>query len=258
MKQLTLIVLLVFVVAFGGYAQATQGGGLYLNNSSAENTLVIGNKSTGEGTGVYAEGTGTVTNATIANNQQVAASRFDAPVKVGDVAGGGVVFYVDEGTRAVYVVSPSEDNDKAWGKYGVTNSLAVDLYDGSENTKAIVDSQVVIAQISYNFNGGGTATIPADTLKYATQWCVGLSDGGQTDWYLPAREQLKQLFAVKAEVNAKLSTMAGATSLGNGYYWSSSEEGSYSAWYVFFDTGEVNIGEKINRGGVRAIRQYNY
>lgn len=251
MKQIIFLTLIALLGTSSNIlAQGSQGGGLYLDNGKLENTLVKGNKSKGDGTGVYANESSSITNATIVENNS------GVDLSIGESYGGGLVFYKDEKTRTAYIVS-MEESDEKWGKYGVINSRSGDYSDGKKNTEALVDSQVIIPQIDYKFNNGGTATIAADTLQYAVQWCVKQNEGGFSDWFLPAREQLKQLYVAKPLINATLSGL-GKTLLGNTYYWSSTEDDAYNAWYVFFDTGEVNTGEKSNVGRVRAIRAVGY
>ena len=67
---------------------------------------------------------------------------------------------------------------------------------------------------------------------------------GYSDWFLPNKEQLHQLYLNR-------SFLVG---IGNTVYWSTSEGDEESAWAENFATGERLVGNKKNGSRVRAIR----
>ncbi len=95
--------------------------------------------------------------------------------------------------------------------------------NGADNTDAIV------AQV----NGGNTA-------NKAAIICDNLTEGGKTDWYLPAKDELKCLMDNKDTIGGFLmhnkDTIGGF--LAPSGYWSSTESNANSAWSQFGATGK--------------------
>jgi uncharacterized repeat protein (TIGR02543 family) len=103
--------------------------------------------------------------------------------------------------------------------------------------------------------------------KYpAFKWCDDYTDDGadNSEWYLPAKDELDQLYTVKDYVNAaveKITVDGGtATKLGTGSYWSSSEGYYNHAWYQRFsdgNQGSYTYGDyKDLTYSVRAVRAF--
>ncbi len=67
---------------------------------------------------------------------------------------------------------------------------------------------------------------------------------GYSDWLLPNKEQLHQIYIHR-------SSLAGIDAT---YYWSSSESDASKAWAQDFTTGEQLDGNKTNTGRVRPVR----
>ncbi len=271
MKKTTILIALFVLLLQGGQllGQATQGGGAYVDNASVTSSVVTENEARGEGTGIYTAGSSTLVNNTVADNAQ---KGMPFSKKVGETFGGGIIFFVDEVARRVLVVSPTEapnnvrDFYKTWGECGQDIAAASNLNDGAANSAAIIAAQVITRAIDACTDNQRAAeanhccqscTLPADTARRAAHWCHESEAAGQTDWFLPSREELKRLYVAKSVVNEAL-TSAGADALGSGYYWSSTQANAYEAWYVFFDNGETNTGVKSNVANVRPIREYRY
>ena len=270
------IFIILFVPLLGGqvFGQPTQGGGAYVDNASITSTVVTGNDAVGEGTGVYAAGSSSLVNNTVADNRQHG-SPFAK--KVGEVFGGGVVFFVDEIARKALIVSLTEAPSnvrnfyRTWGECGQNILAASDVNDGKQNSAAIIAAQVITPDIDARRDNSKAAAyaaagnnvpginnkMPADTARRAAHWCYELAAAGQTDWFLPSREQLKRLYVAKDAVNVALTAQS-ATLLNSGYYWSSTQANACEAWYVYFDNGETNTGVKSNAANVRPIREYSY
>jgi hypothetical protein len=69
---------------------------------------------------------------------------------------------------------------------------------------------------------------------------------GYSDWFLPNKEQLHQLYLNKSAVGGILDT----------YFWSSSESDANSAWAEYFFNGKQVAGSKLNGSCVRAVRAF--
>ena len=138
-----------------------------------------------------------------------------------------------------------------------------------------------------------TADMVADgnsTVYPAAHFCNDLSTGGQTDWYMPAKNELDVCYfnlkptttanntgANAGGINANavpartviytsgtpaqtsasaFITSTGAEAFANGFYWSSTEFASNSTQYCqYFNTGQLAKNSKNNSYLVRAIRR---
>jgi hypothetical protein len=105
---------------------------------------------------------------------------------------------------------------------------------------------------------GGSYVGYADT--YAAKYCQDMVYGGHSDWYLPAKDELK--FVLYNQSNCKAGNSACNTT-GNiipGFivyiYWSSTEYSDTSTWYQFFDFGGQGRTAKTNYYIARCIRKY--
>ncbi len=154
---------------------------------------------------------------------------------VGDTGpAGGTVFY-DKGDyindwRYLEAASSDQATTYAWGGSGTAiGGTGTGIGSGEANTAAIV------AALQDN---GGTV--------YAAKICDELNEGGFTDWFLPSKDELAELYDQKTTVGGFSSSD----------YWSSSEYDSTNAWRQTFASG-YQIG--IYRGldyRVRAVRAF--
>lgn len=157
--------------------------------------------------------------------------------EIGDAGpGGGIVFYVNEDGTSGLEVAPEiqrvapwcEDNIDISGVYNISNSSEADAQTGAENTAAIVtecaDPRLSAALV---------------TTQYV--W-----PNGQTDGFLPNKEELELLFDQSGVV----------TGFPNGGYWSSSEFSYVGAWAQLYPTGRQFIGAKYTAHLVRAVRAF--
>jgi hypothetical protein len=69
---------------------------------------------------------------------------------------------------------------------------------------------------------------------------------GYSDWFLPNKEQLHQLYLNRNAVGGIEDT----------YYWSSSESDVNNAWAEYFFDGKQVAGSKANGSCVRAVRAF--
>lgn len=96
--------------------------------------------------------------------------------------------------------------------------------------------------------------------KYpAFKWCDEYTDASDnSEWYLPAKDELEQLYSVKEAVNAAIEKSGIATSLSTGhYYWSSSQYyGNFEAWTQSFSAGDQYGNPKDIARSVRAVRAF--
>ena len=135
-------------------------------------------------------------------------------LSIGDYHQGGVIFYLSgNGGGLICDIADiaSTLNQVEWGC--VNDSLAgaasTSIGGGFSNTTDII-------------NG-------CNEVGYAAEICYNLTNGGYSDWYLPSKDELNEMYINKTIINA--------TSISNGgyalnisddddEYWSSSQEGS--------------------------------
>ena len=181
------------------------------------------------------------TNASgIPNSQQlgVAQVSFQSTVtpppvfKIGQSYQGGIIFYIDSSKQHGLIAAPSDQSAGIQWDNGtqpndpITGATGTAIGTGLANTNAIIKAQ-----------GAG---------NYAASLCHNLNLGGYTDWYLPSRDELNQLYFNQAVVG-------GFTSY---YYWSSSEFDSNLAWYQNFGSDGQDGNFKYFTLAVRAVRAF--
>jgi hypothetical protein len=193
------------------------------------------------------------------------------PTTIGQAYGGG--FYAGKinvsGTQYYLIVAPKasgENSSRAWGVYGVTTGIT-SVINGPTNS----------------------ASLAAFGASYqAAVFAEGLTIGGYSDWYLPAKNELEVLYYfLKPTTNAN-STASGSnanavspepistnytsgspaqTSAGIGFrdgeanafdsdfYWSSTEYDDVDAWRQGFTVGGQGSYLKLGSAYVRAVRR---
>ena len=85
----------------------------------------------------------------------------------------------------------------------------------------------------------------------AAQLCDALSHNEFTDWFLPSKDELHQIY-----LNLRQYAVGGFS---DGYYWSSSDSDSDYAWYEYFNNGYQfgdEGGSKAAGMSVRAVRAF--
>ncbi len=86
------------------------------------------------------------------------------------------------------------------------------------------------------------------TWNDAIATCQKLVAGGYSDWFLPDKDQLNQLYLQKSVV--------GGFPGGIVHYWSSSEVSEEGAWCGYFHDGDQSMDLKSNALRVRAVRAF--
>ena len=96
----------------------------------------------------------------------------------------------------------------------------------------------------------------------AIRWCNNYTDAsGYSNWDLPNKEELNQIYMVKNAVNAAIEKITAgggtATKLGTGWYWSSSQTNlDFYVWYQRFSDGNQSFTGKVDTISVRAVRAF--
>jgi hypothetical protein len=168
---------------------------------------------------------------------------------------GGIVFYIDE-TGEHGLVAALEDITEGsnmglygtpegfeWGCYGTSVATAYQnlaIGTGLENTEAIV------SQNCQTVNGG--ITVAQATLNYATE--------GFTDWFLPSRYELEEMYNSIGGGGAE-GNIGGFETNDYAIYWSSSESNNNYAGVVSVSNGGTPTNRtKYDSLRVRAVRAF--
>jgi len=138
--------------------------------------------------------------------------------------------YIDYSGYKLYI-HPSDFGTKVWGGEGtVTN--ATSTVNGAWNTSEIVDTL-----------GEG---------DYAAYVCYSANAYGYDDWYLPAKDQLVEMYNKRNDVvNSGIDEW---NDFGDLCYWSSTEDNASYAWVVNFVIGYVYSYVKDVSIYVRPVR----
>ena len=170
-------------------------------------------------------------NATLQDVSLFVDGNGDNNLAIGQSYQGGIIVYLDStGQHGLIVATADQSEGIQWynGSYMVTGATGTAIGTGSANTDAIISVQ------------GPTET------SYAAGLARDYNGGGYTDWYLPSKDELNQLYVNRAVIG-------GLTEYD---YWSSTELGIFIAWRQFFYYGFQYSFFKFNTFSVRAVRAF--
>lgn len=138
--------------------------------------------------------------------------RTDGQFSIGQSYGGGIIFYLD-GTGAHGLIAATADESylPIWGCTGMSIATNTVIGNGQENTSAIVA-------------GCGMTGI-------AAKICNDLVLNGYTDWFLPSKDELYQMYLQRTAIGGFFPVE----------YWSSSEVDVESGWSRAFYNGSSLI-----------------
>ena len=159
-------------------------------------------------------------------------------LSIGQIYQGGKIAYIDASGLHGLIAAPSDQEQAPWGCAGTSSggAIATAIGYGSSNTIYIMNS----------CSQGGIAA----------RLCGDLVLGGYSDWYLPSKDELNQLYINRVAIGGF------ATNPEEAFYWSSSEylEGIvpylYSWEQNFASGGQYNDENKSNICKVRAVRSF--
>ena len=184
-----------------------------------------------------------------------------APIAVGDVYGGGRVFYIFQSgdlgyvagqTHGLIAATVNQSSGIRWnnGSNITTGATGTAIGTGLSNTNTIITIQ-----------GAGSYA-----AKICADYTVTVGQVTYDDWYLPSKDELNKMYAnIGIGIPARASSdpmynIGGFTINHPTAYFSSSETGAGNAWYTFFENGTHYPGgynsEKTTLSNVRAIRTF--
>ena len=173
-----------------------------------------------------------VTTKTVASQSALNAQSVRAHY-IGEHFGGGIIFYIDQsGKHGLIAAFADFEEASVWSRKDTINGVkATALGKGLVNTNKIFKTQ-------------GAPQYEADS--YAANECLGLQENGYQDWYLPAKDELNELYKQK-------NAVGGFTLFA---YWSSSEADASTAWFQNFGSGEQSTELKIASYALRPVRKF--
>ena len=169
----------------------------------------------------------------------------------GAIADGGetvtVSGTVDINTFGTYTITYTATDTS--GNVGTaTRTVTVELAVGDPHQGGII--------FWLDGHGGGLIAAPADhpseaSWNSATEICANLTIGTYSDWFLPSKNQLNQMYLNK-------DAIGGFYEPWNRYYWSSTEDDNDSdfAWFQYFGGGQQSQVAKWQTMDVRAVRAF--
>jgi hypothetical protein len=172
-------------------------------------------------------------------NNTIELNPFDCPqpqIQIGDQHAGGIVFYIDEtGEHGLVAAIQDLEETYQWGCSGTSISGAdgESIGTGFQNTLDIASgcSETPIAA--------------SEALAYESE--------GYSDWFLPSKDELLEMYNTIGHGGSQ-GNIGGFE---NTWYWSSSETNYIFAWFVYFQSGVVDLsGYKNYTGRVRVIRAF--
>jgi hypothetical protein len=235
----------------GNAATATTAGNITATTNttltSLTNLATVGTITSGvwSGTAVAVEKGGTGLTAAGTSGQVLTSTgsgtlTWSGTHYIGETYGGGKVFYVyDNGKHGLIAATSDQSTGIRWygGSHTNTRARGDGVGAGLKNTAIIIANQ-------------GTVDGSAFAATVCNEYSVTETVGGITtiygDWYLPSKHELNLLYLQK--------TVVGGFADGN--YWSSTEFGSFDAWYQYFGSGFQYGANKGLTFYVRAIRAF--
>jgi len=163
---------------------------------------------------------------------------------IGELFGGGVVFYVNEDRQHGLICSMVDlSSSKEWSNISTSYVLGSSMWNGQSNTTDIIE------QSGHN---SSAAKLCDDYVN---------SDYGTeifTDWYLPAIFEFEKLYYSIYEINKVIETDGNplTTGLENSYYWTSTENTSDWSYVFYIYDGNKYLKSKVLTLNVRSIRAF--
>jgi hypothetical protein len=176
------------------------------------------------------------TDAAAPNYDPLANTDDGSCIAIGSTYQGGIVFWLD-GNGGGLIAAPTDQSSGAqWGCFGtnITGADGTAIGTGNQNT--------------IDIEAGCTA------YGTAADICANYTDGTYSDWFLPSKDELNQMYL----------NIGQGSSLGNvggfavNYYWASTEYDNDDAWGQYFINGFQSYGKfsKYFINYVRAVRGF--
>mgnify|MGYP006124239829 CR=1 FL=1 len=161
---------------------------------------------------------------------------------IGDFYQGGVIFWLDNTGQHGLVCDITDLGVTEWGCFGTSVAGA----DGTVIGTGCQNTLDILSQCSLS---------PHSNL--AVNLCVNNTAQGYSDWFLPSKDELNQMYLNMVVINTTAESNEGVP-FADLYYWSSSkyEYNLTNAWVQNFNDGWQHDVKKKSHYSVRAIRSF--
>ena len=161
-------------------------------------------------------------------------------IEIGDFHEGGVIFYLDStGEHGLVCAVLDQSAAAEWGCMGIP------ITEDANGDEAIGTGSQNTQHIESGCNTVGTAADIASNLTL----------NGFSDWFLPSKDELNQMYVNKALIDATALANGGTTFVTSNY-WSSTQDDSIKAWDQSFNNGNQGAGNKNDMFYVRSVRAF--
>ncbi len=161
------------------------------------------------------------------------------PIAVGDFNNGGVVFYIDNsGEHGLVCTVQDQSFGTSWGcaPQVISGAMGTAIGTGAQNTSDI------LAVCNDN--------------SIAAAICDNLILNGHSDWFLPSKDELNEMYSSKNKIDST-SLANGGAALQSINYWSSSLLNLNTVWIQTFASGGSQSGLSDSLSAhVRAVRAF--
>ena len=212
---------------------------LYVTPAWTDNTLVAFTYNTAYSDEVVATGSPTYT---ISSGTLPTGLSLNPTYNIGDTGpGGGKIFITPStagnSTGKYFEVAPvGVEVTRTW----VTGANQLAAVTGADGTAIGTGAQNTIDIVAQSGNVAATS---------AAVYCSELVSGGYSDWFLPSKNELNQMYVNKVALNTSFSAA--------GNYWSSSESAANRAWFQSFFVGAQFDDTKNVGYYVRPVRAFD-
>ena len=208
------------------------GPGIAINGNTISNTSPDKSLNITAGSGIAI--TGTYPDIT------VSAAGSSSKHYVGEIFGGGIVFYVfDNGEHGLIASLTDLSNNNRWYT-GNSTTFASSHYDGLKNSN-------LITSVQGNF------------VSYAARTCRSYAGGGFSDWYLPTVWEMNMMYQNAYMISFKLlnDNNSATSPLQETFsYWTSTEFDNSLAYIFYMATGTPYLDTKDKGYYIRAVRRF--
>lgn len=169
----------------------------------------------------------------------------EIPAVIGDFRDGGIVFWVDPNDDTKGLVCAVADQSLAsadWGCYSLTSPTTINGADGTAVGTGAQNTVDIVADCT--------------TSGTAADICSNLSLGGFSDWFLPSKDEMTEMYNNKGAINTTAAANSGASFDEGVLYWTSSEFDANKAYDFYFFSGLTEGTLKLNTFNVRAVRAF--
>ena len=160
--------------------------------------------------------------------------------------GGGIVFYVHEATAAApwrYL----EAAPNTWSG-GLADPFMkwCSVVDNEAPLLSTGDTSTVHTLTTIGSGFSNTRMMLHSCTYGAANMAASYNGGGKSDWFLPSKAELSELYSAKATVGGFQES----------FYWTSFEASAGNAYYKHFQNGDENFRAKSENNYVRPIRAF--